>query len=126
MGNWFEFEFNPPYTGDEVTSINGVTLPEQYLNFMKIHNGGVGDIGETWLVLYGLEELQELNEAYEIARFLPDHIIIGSNGGGEFYGIDMQGNYFNVPVLIEKECISYLGNDIDELPDRINELWRNM
>ena len=29
MGNWFEFEFNPPYAGDEVTSINGVTLPDR-------------------------------------------------------------------------------------------------
>ncbi len=126
MGNWFEFEFNAPYEGEEIRSVNDVTLPVQYLDFMKKHNGGVGDIGETWFLLYGLEELQEINEAYDIERFLPDHIIIGSNGGGELYGIDSKGNYFNVPVLIEEEYISYLGNDIEKLPDRINELWRNM
>ena len=125
-GNWFEFEFNAPYEGKEIISVNDVTLPAQYLNFMKKHNGGVGDIGETWFLLYGLEKLQELNEAYDMEKFLPNHIIIGSNGGGELYGIDSQGNYFNVPVLIEEEYISYLGNDIEELPDRINELWRKM
>lgn len=84
MGNWFEFEFNAPYEGEEIRSVNDVTLPAQYLNFMKEHNGG-----------------------------------------GELYGIDSKENYFNVPVLIEEEYISCFGNDIEELPDRINELWRN-
>ena len=126
MNNQFEFEFNEPYKGKEITSVNGVRLPEQYMKFMREHNGGVGDIGETWLMLYPLEELEEINEEFEMERWLPNHIIIGSNGGGELYGLDSQGNYFNVPVIIEKDCIHYLGNDIYQLPDRINEMWRNM
>ena len=123
MGNWGEFIFNEPYTGDEVERINDVILPEQYIDFMKEHNGGEGDIGETWLVLFPLEVLQGMNDAYSIEEFLPGHIIIGTNGGGELYGIDAEGNYFNVPEIIEKEYIAILGNDIDELSERINELW---
>ena len=58
-----------------------MVLPNDYIELMKKHNGGEGDIGETWLILYPLEELQEINDDYEIEEILPGHIIIGSNGG---------------------------------------------
>ena len=60
---------------------------------------------------------------YEIEVFLPGHIIIGSNGGGELYGIDNKGNYFNVPVLIDEDDVAVLGTEIELLPDKINALW---
>lgn len=123
MEKWGEFVFNAPYGGAVIEKINEVVLPKDYVAFVKIHNGGEGDIGETWLILYPLEELQEINDDYEIEEFLPGHIIIGSNGGGELYGIDNKGNYFNVPALIDEEDISLLGTDMEFLPDRINALW---
>lgn len=124
MEKWGEFEFNEPYDGDDIIKINEVVLPKSYLEFMKKHNGGEGDIGETWLIFYPMEELQQLNDDYEIEQFLPEHIIIGSNGGSELYGIDNKGNYFNVPVIMDKNDITLLGTDIELLPDRINELWK--
>lgn len=124
MNNWKDFKFNEPYVGEEITSVNGISLPKQYLEFMKERNGGEGDIGKTWLILYKLENLQERNDLYNIKTFLPDCIIIGSNGGGELYGINSNGEYFNVPEIIEKEYVTLLGNDINVLPDRINELWK--
>ena len=68
----------------------------------------------------------EFNAPYEgdvIEKYLPDHIIIGSDGGGELYGIDTQGNYFNVPVMMDEEDIVLLGKDIELLPDEINSMW---
>ena len=64
-----------------------------------------------------------INDDYEIEVFLPGHIIIGSNGGGELYGIDNKGNYFNVPVLIDEDDVAVLGTEIELLPDKINALW---
>lgn len=124
MEKWGEFEFNEPYTGDDIVRINEVELPKQYIEFMKKHSGGEGDIGENWLVLYPLEDLQEINDDYEIEQFLPGHIIIGSDGGGELYGIDNEGNYFNVPVIMDVNDITLLGQDIELLPDKINDLWK--
>lgn len=124
MEKWGEFEFNEPYTRDDIVRINEVELPKQYIEFMKKHNGGEGDIGENWLVLYPLEDLQEINDDYEIEQFLPGHIIIGSDGGGELYGIDNEGNYFNVPVIMDVNDITLLGQDIELLPDKINDLWK--
>ena len=66
MQKWGEFEFNAPYEGDVIEKINEVVLPKDYVEFMKKHNGGEGHIGETWLILYPLEELQEINDDYEI------------------------------------------------------------
>ena len=123
MGKWGEFVFNAPYGGAVIEKINEVVLPKDYVEFMKNHNGGEGDVGETWLILYPLEELQEINDDYKIEKFLPDHIIIGSNGGGELYGIDNKGNYFNVPVLIDADDVALLGTEIELLPDKINGLW---
>lgn len=123
MEKWGMFEFNMPYVGEIIEKINDVVLPNDYIEFMKKHNGGQGDIDETWLILYRLEELQEINDDYEIEVFLPGHIIIGSNGGGELYGIDNKGNYFNVPVLIDEDDVFVLGTEIELLPDKINALW---
>jgi hypothetical protein len=124
MGKWGDFEFNVPYSGNIIEKINEVVLPKDYVEFMGKHNGGEGDIGETYLILYPLEKLQEINYSYEIKELLPSHVIIGSNGNGEFYGIDNEGNYFNVPMLIDEDDIVLLGTDIELLPDKINELWR--
>ena len=123
MEKWEDFAFNEPYGGDDIIRINEVVLPKNYLEFMKKHNGGEGEIGENWLILYSLEDLQEINDDYEIKQFLPGCIIIGSNGGGELYGLDNKGNYFNVPMIMDESDITLLGTDIELLPDRINELW---
>ncbi len=69
MEKWGMFEFNTPYVGEIIEKINDVVLPNDYIEFMKKHNGGQGDIGETWLILYRLEELQEINDDYEIEYF---------------------------------------------------------
>lgn len=53
-------------------------MPEQYIDFMKRHNGGEGDIGESWFVLFAIDELQEMNDAYGVQDSLPDHIIIAA------------------------------------------------
>ncbi len=78
---------------------------------MREHNGGEGDIGEAWLVLFPLEELEEINYDYEIDKYLLGHIIIGSDGSGELYGVDENGRFFNVPVMIEAEYVTYFGTN---------------
>ena len=123
MSNWNEFEFDDPYEGKIVKEINGIKLPQQYIDFMLLHNGGEGDLGKTWFVLYPMEELKTINEDYEVNKYLPGRIIIGSNAGGELYGIDSEGEYFIVPEIMEEEYITFLGTDLDQLPDKINEFW---
>jgi hypothetical protein len=66
----------------------GVKLPEQYIDFMKVVNGGEGFIGGEYAILWGVEELASANQEYEFAKFLPEFLGFGSNGGGEAFGFD--------------------------------------
>lgn len=42
----------------------------------------------------------------------------------DMYGIDDKGNYFNVPIMIDEKDVTVFGDDIDLLPDQINDFWK--
>ncbi|MBP1534060.1 MAG: SMI1/KNR4 family protein [Ruminococcus sp.] len=117
------FEFGQPYKGEVMEEVSGVLLPEDYLAFIKKHNGGEGDIGGTYLVLFPLEELQTVNDNYATAEVLEGCVIIGGDGGGELYGVTEDGRYFNVPAIMDKEDITYLGNTMEEFIRAVIALW---
>ena len=71
---WAKFDFNDPYEGEIIESINNIPIPVEYIDFMKKHNGGEGDTGKSWLLLYPFEELVEINEDYQ--EYLKDGFII--------------------------------------------------
>ena len=73
-----EFEFNEK-PEQMISSVNGLDLPEDYLAFMREHNGGEGPLGENnYGRFYRLEELQEINDEYEVPKWWPGCIVIGS------------------------------------------------
>ena len=123
---WEKFRFNEPYIGDNVTEINGVKLPQSYIDFMLKHNGGEGDIGQTWLLLYRIEELKKINDEYGLSDILPNHIVIGSNGGEEFYGIDANGMFFNIPSLFDEQDVIVLCDDMEIFAEKVNDFWKNL
>ncbi|MBO7475157.1 MAG: SMI1/KNR4 family protein [Ruminococcus sp.] len=123
---WEKFRFNEPYIGDNVTEINGVKLPQSYIDFMLKHNGGEGDIGQTWLLLYRIEELKKINDEYGLSDILPNHIVIGSNGGEEFYGIDANGMFFNIPSLFDEQDVTVLCDDMEIFAEKVNDFWKNL
>jgi len=84
-----------------------IKLPSDYVEFMEKCNGGEGFIGENYLILYPLNEIIEANEDYEVAKYLPNVLLIGSNGGGEAIAIDFNKlkKYIIVPFLFEEEAI---------------------
>ena len=72
-----EFEFNEK-PEQMISSVNGLELPEDYLAFMREHNGGEGPLGENnYGRFYRLEELQEINDEYEVPKWWPGCIVIG-------------------------------------------------
>ena len=60
-------------------------------------NGGEGFIGEEeYLMLWSVEELPSLNEAYEVQQYAPGLLLFGSSGGGEAYGFDTRNQRFEI------------------------------
>jgi SMI1/KNR4 family protein SUKH-1 len=65
-----------------------VKLPAEYVEFLKLTNGGEGFIGRNYAILWRVEELASMNESYEVRKYAPGLLIFGSSGGGEAYGFD--------------------------------------
>jgi hypothetical protein len=68
----------------------GVALPEDYVRFLRKHNGGEGFIGEKYFIFWKAEELILFNREYEVDKYAPGILLFGSDGGGEGYGFDTQ------------------------------------
>lgn len=66
----------------------GHTLPEDYVRFLRMNDGGEGFVGEHYLILWRAEELSQFNAEYEVAQDAPGLLLFGSTGGGEGYGFD--------------------------------------
>ena len=98
-----DFHANPP--ADDLTlqvlADRGIRLPEDYRRFLLSHNGGDGFVGQSYVILWRAEELQELNEAYEAPRWVPGLLLFGSDGGGEAFAFDMrhEAEVLSVPFV---------------------------
>ena len=80
-----EFEFNER-PAEVITEINGMALPEDYLDFMCEHDGGEGPLGENnYGCFFRLEELAEINEEYDVPNSWPGYLVIGSDMGGQLW-----------------------------------------
>jgi len=66
----------------------GVTLPSDYLDFLRQYDGGEGFIGDNYIVLWKAEELADFNREYGVEKYAPGVLLFGSDGGGEGYGFD--------------------------------------
>jgi len=111
-----DFSFYCALGAEIISSVNGIELLPDYIDFMKAHNGGAGTVGENaYLILFPMDQLEEINRNYCVEEFLPLNCIIGSSGGGELYGIDSKGNYFAVPdIPMEEDSKILLGTSFEE------------
>ena len=72
-----EFVFNEK-PEKMIADVNGLALPEDYLDFMREYNGGEGPLGENnYGRFFKLEELKEINDEYDVSNSWPGHIVIG-------------------------------------------------
>ncbi len=68
----------------------GVTFPVDYGTFVVGDEGVDRDFGGSWLMLYRLDQLVDLNRAYDRSQSHPGLVFIGSDGGGEGVGFDFR------------------------------------
>jgi len=93
------FNGNPGATHNAVqafeTSVRR-TLPGDYRELLMQCNGGEGFIGDNYLMLWRVEDLNQFNDDYDVESHIDDVLLIGSNGGGEAYGFDMAATPWRV------------------------------
>lgn len=85
------FQSNEWATEEEISEAEqavGFELPMDYREFLLQRNGGEGFVGSgSYLVLWAATSLAEFNRDYETSKHCPGVLLIGSNGGGEAFGI---------------------------------------
>src|SRR5436309_3340249 len=67
------------------------SLPASYLGFLGMCVGAEScfhDRDGDCLVLWSSWEIAELNAAYQVARWVPELLVIGSDGGDDAIGFD--------------------------------------
>jgi len=108
-----DLDLNDPAPEEEVENAEkalGVSLPASYKEFMKNSNGAEGNIGEEfYLMLWKVEDLAELNEAYGVDEFADGLLLIGSDGGDTAFGFDKRTATMNVIT------VPFMGMRLDEV-----------
>lgn len=86
---------------------------EEYVNNYESGEGMIGD--NSYLMLWEKCDIEELNNDYEVNEFLSDGILIGSDGGDTAYGINKEGQFFEVPFIgMADEEIRMIGSNFIE------------
>ncbi|MBE94271.1 SMI1/KNR4 family protein [Marinobacter sp.] len=118
MANAFDkylssLELNDPASIDEIENAEKtleVTLPSSYKEFLRTSNGAEGDIGENfYLMLWKVDELAELNEAYGVDEFAEGLLLIGSDGGDIAFGFDKRTAMMNIIA------VPFIGMSLEEV-----------
>jgi len=84
---------NDPAAGDLVAALQtelGKTLPEEYVDILKISNGLEGSVGDKYLSLWRAEDLLENNAEYKTEQHAAGMLVVGSDGGNQALGLDLR------------------------------------
>jgi hypothetical protein len=107
-----EFSANPPASARAIEQCQmelGLSLPDDYLRFLRTMNGGKGSIGENgYLILWGSGDMVEENAARKSAGAPSELCLFGSDGAGEAFAFDMR---VNPPPIV---AVPFVGLDWDD------------
>lgn len=117
-----EFRSNLPAEAHDIDMVeqeSGVRLPNEYLAFLKLRNGGEGFIGKySYAIFWKIGNLRSLNSAYEVETYAPGLCIFGSDGGGEAYAIDYADPTLPIVAVpfvgMDRGLVRKIGSNFDE------------
>lgn len=118
--------FGKPVMSNLTHNTGGIfeTLPNDYIEFLNIFNGGNGNIGdESYLHLWAYEDIEEFNNDYCVSEYLTDVILIGSDGGDTAFGINAKGQYIEVPFIgMDDEEVVVIAGNFDGFINQLSKM----
>lgn len=94
----------------------GRRLPAEYVEYLRQANGGEGFVGGRYVILWSIQDLAELNRAYEVETYAPGLLLFGSNGGGEAYAFSGGATVVRVPFVgMSLELVELVGPGFGDL-----------
>lgn len=107
----------------KLATASGPTLPEDYLAFLRVSNGGQGplSVDPLWLILDSADSVADALNDSTFTEFFPGLIVIGSNGAGEGVALDFRLNreagvvHFDMTNANLRESVQPLAASFTEL-----------
>ena len=117
-----------PATPDAIARLAdcaGVDLPDDYLSFLGLSNGGEGSLGiePGWFQIWPAATVVRYNAEYELQVYVPGCFAFGSSGGGELLAFDARGSKPWPVVMIP--CIGMSPNTVVRIATDFAEFTRH-
>jgi hypothetical protein len=112
MINTYGLELNPPIEENKIKKVEtelGITFPKDYFEFISNSNGAEGSLGENYLILWSIEDIIQLNEAYGVNDFSKGLVLFGSDGGDTAFAFDARTNETHIVT------VPFIGMDLEEV-----------
>lgn len=118
-----ECKLNAPASPSQISQLRdsvAFDLPDDYLAFLRRANGCCGALGKhNWLILDDISNALSATRDARLPEFLPDHFLIGSDGGGTglayYYG-GLRGQYVKFPFdWMDSTQVVPLGRSFTEM-----------
>lgn len=89
-------------------------FPKEYIDVMKVFNGGEGEVGENgWLILFPVEELITTNENYSfLMNQIPDYFLFGKDAADTGYAFHKKKHTYHAFGLMsdfKTDAIEFCG-----------------
>jgi hypothetical protein len=121
--------------GASIETINNIEdelqikLPDEMRGFFLESNGAEGFVGKSYLVIWSLEEMKEINKLSDIGKSFPKLVLFGSDGGGETYGLDFSKTnlaFVEFPSIgVSSDTIQFCGYKFHEFLQYIFDQYSN-
>jgi len=97
----------------DLRELTGFSLPRDYLEFLKVSNGGAGPLCiEPWAFsIWSAEEVIRKNLEYRLNEWTPNCFACGTNRGDDFLMFrktDDTGAVYIIPMFVTSECDALL------------------
>ncbi len=121
-----EFSLNPGVSEQVLATAEKyltTSFPDDYRDFMQFSDGGEGFIGQEYLILWKVEELEQFNREYEVEKYAPGLLLFGSSGGGEGFAFDTRNSPYKIVqvpfVGMDLENSNYIAENFFSLLERM-------
>lgn len=125
-------QFSLPTSVDtirQVERILGLSLPQDYVDFLLITNGYHGAIGQSHCRFFPIEQVVKYTKDYG-GEYFPWIVVIGTDGGNEMYVIDKRKKptFGILPYIGDESDFIVLGDTFEEFIRHLyhNDFWKDL